>query len=144
MDVAAIQVGDLNGDGLRDLAAADLMSDTISTYENLGAGEFGTRGTIDVVSNPYYMRLGDFAGNGLSDDIAIPNSATNQVTVLISQAVAPCPADQSGDGNVDALDLAMLLGAWGPNPGHPADFNGDGVVNAMDLAQLLGTWGACS
>jgi hypothetical protein len=90
------------------------------------------------------MRLGDFAGNGLCDDIAIPNSESNQVTVLISQAVAACPADLSGDGAVDAADLAELLGAWGSNPGHPADFNGDGVVNAADLAQLLGAWGACS
>jgi hypothetical protein len=129
---------------MRDLAAADRMADTISTYENLGAGEFGTRGTIDVAPNPYYMRLGDFAGNGLGDDIAIPNSSTNQVTVLISLAVAACPADMSGDGTVDAADLAELLGAWGPNPGHPADFNGDGTVNAADLAQLLGAWGACS
>ncbi len=144
MDVAAIQVGDLNGDGLRDLAAADREVNTMSTYENLGAGEFGTRATIDVAPNPYYMRLGDFAGNGLSDDIAIPNSTTAQVTVLISQAVPACPADMSGDGIVNAADLAELLGAWGPNPGHPADFNGDGVVNAADLAQLLGAWGECS
>ena len=120
------------------------MSNTISTYENLGAGEFDTRGTIDVAPNPYYMQFGDFAGDGLPGDIAIPNSESNQVTVLISQAVAACPADLSGDGNVGALDLATLLGAWGPNPGHPADFNGDGIVNATDLAQLLAAWGACS
>ena len=44
---------------------------------------------------------------------------------------------------VNAADLAQLLGAWGPNPGHPADFNEDNVVNAADLAQLLGAWGAC-
>ncbi len=54
-----------------------------------------------------------------------------------------CPADLDGDGEVSAADLAQLLGAWGPNPGHPADFNGDDVVNAADLAQLLGAWGPC-
>ncbi|MCZ6651506.1 MAG: dockerin type I domain-containing protein [Planctomycetota bacterium] len=54
-----------------------------------------------------------------------------------------CPADLDGDHEVNAADLAQLLGAWGPNPGHPADFNGDDVVNAADLAQLLGTWGPC-
>lgn len=56
---------------------------------------------------------------------------------------APCPQDLNGSGAVDASDLALLLGAWGPNPDHPADFNGDGVVNASDLALLLGAWGPC-
>jgi choice-of-anchor B domain-containing protein len=54
-----------------------------------------------------------------------------------------CSSDLDGDGDVGAADLAMLLGAWGPNPGHPADFDGDGFVNAADLAQLLGNWGPC-
>ena len=54
-----------------------------------------------------------------------------------------CSADLDGDGTVGASDLAMLLGAWGPNPGHPADFDVDGFVNAADLAQLLGNWGPC-
>jgi choice-of-anchor B domain-containing protein len=63
-----------------------------------------------------------------------------------SEAVAgggKCATDLDGDGDVDATDLAQLLGAWGPNPGHPADFNGDGLVSASDLAELLGAWGPC-
>ena len=47
------------------------------------------------------------------------------------------------DGTVGAFDLSIVLGAWGPNPGHPADFNGDGVVNPTDLALVLGVWGPC-
>jgi len=54
-----------------------------------------------------------------------------------------CSADLNGDGDVGAPDLAILLGNWGPNPGHPADFDGDGFVSAPDLAWLLGSWGAC-
>jgi hypothetical protein len=72
---------------------------------------------------------------------------------------APCPGDfvsnvnfqPPGDGNVDAADLAFLLGEWGPNPGSPADIVSnvtfqpppDGNVDAADLAFLLGEWGAC-
>ena len=52
-------------------------------------------------------------------------------------------ADLNGDGNVNAADLAMLLGSWGPCAGCPADFNGDDQVDAFDLAQLLGNWGPC-
>ena len=56
---------------------------------------------------------------------------------------APCPADLDDDGEVGAEDLAILLGAWGPNPGNPADLNNDGTVGAEDLAILLGAWGPC-
>lgn len=55
----------------------------------------------------------------------------------------PCPADLSGDGVVNAADLARLLGAWGPCPGCPPDLTGDGAVNAADLAIVLGAWGPC-
>ena len=51
------------------------------------------------------------------------------------------PGDLNGDGVVNAADLAILLGAWGPAvPGEPADLNSDGEVNAADLAILLGAW----
>ena len=48
--------------------------------------------------------------------------------------------DLNGDGNVNAADLAILLGAWGPCAGCPEDLNGDGFVDAADLAALLGAW----
>lgn len=59
-----------------------------------------------------------------------------------------CPADLNGDGEVEAADLAILLGSWG-DPGCggelpcPADLNCDGAVEAADLAILLGSWGPC-
>lgn len=59
------------------------------------------------------------------------------------QGQAPCPPDLNGDDIINAADLALLLGAWGPNPDHPADLNGDDIVNASDLAVLLGSWGPC-
>ena len=57
---------------------------------------------------------------------------------------ADCPADLNDDGEVGVVDLLVLLGAWGPNPGHPADLNGDGEVGVVDLLELLANWGACS
>ncbi len=54
------------------------------------------------------------------------------------------PADFDGDGDVDAADLAMLLGSWGPCADCkdcPADLDGDCTVGAADLAILLGSWG---
>ena len=60
----------------------------------------------------------------------------------------PCPWDISGDGVINATDLAGLLGRWGTVDGVPpddaaADFDGSGAVNASDLASLLGHWGTC-
>ncbi|MBL9120278.1 MAG: dockerin type I repeat-containing protein [Phycisphaerae bacterium] len=52
----------------------------------------------------------------------------------------PCPAaDLTGDCQVNAADVAILLGAWGGT--GAADLNGDGSVNAADLSILLGAWG---
>ena len=53
-------------------------------------------------------------------------------------------SDLDGDGQVEAFDLAIVLGSWGPCEGCAADFNGDSVIDASDLAVLLGVWGACS
>jgi hypothetical protein len=41
------------------------------------------------------------------------------------------------------VDLADLLGNWGPCEGCSTDFNEAGLVNPVDLAQLLGAWGEC-
>ncbi len=54
-----------------------------------------------------------------------------------------CPEYLDGNGLVGPFDLAMLLFAWGPNPGDPADFDDDGIVGPLDLATLLFAWGSC-
>ena len=58
---------------------------------------------------------------------------------------APCLADVSGSGSVDAVDLAALLTAWGTNGQgeFDCDINNDGTVNGTDLAIVLGGWGLC-
>lgn len=53
------------------------------------------------------------------------------------------PGDLNGDGAVDAADLLLLLGSWGPcaEPGNcPADLNDDEEVNVLDLLVLFGSW----
>ena len=58
----------------------------------------------------------------------------------------PCDADINGDGEVDAADLGLLIGAWNTDgsitPG--TDLNGDGNVDAADLGLLIGAWGSCA
>ncbi len=65
--------------------------------------------------------------------------------VEISGKAGPTPGDIDGDGDVDAFDLALLLGSWGPYEPCPpfilADIDQDCDVDAFDLAVLLGNWG---
>jgi hypothetical protein len=54
------------------------------------------------------------------------------------------PADLNGDGVVNGLDLALLLGQWGRCPKGRAciaDLNRNGIVNGLDLAIVLAAWG---
>ena len=56
-----------------------------------------------------------------------------------------CDADVTGNGSVDAIDLAALISSWGGNGSgeFDADVTNDGVVNGLDLAVILDGWGAC-
>ena len=51
--------------------------------------------------------------------------------------------DLNGDGIVNTIDLAKLLGAFGTSvtPFTSGDVNGDGLVNTIDLALLLSSFG---
>jgi hypothetical protein len=56
-----------------------------------------------------------------------------------------CLADINETGNVNGIDLAIVLGVWGTTGSkYPtADINHDGVVNAEDLGIVLAGWGPC-
>jgi hypothetical protein len=50
------------------------------------------------------------------------------------------PFDLTGDGQVDAADLAVLLSTWGDCSDCPADFDDNDAVDSEDLAELLANW----
>jgi hypothetical protein len=66
-----------------------------------------------------------------------PGADVNAIVVLTP--INANPADFTGDGVVDAADLAALIAAWGSS--GPADLDADGVVDAADLAALIAAWG---
>ncbi len=53
-----------------------------------------------------------------------------------------CIGDFDGNHQVDAVDLATLLGEWGGDL-KLFDLNGDHVVSGPDVGILLGQWGPC-
>lgn len=79
-----------------------------------------------------------------------PGIANYDVSSFVANTSGLCftNSDLNNDGQVNAFDLATLLGGWGPCPDPddcPADIQGtgEGIVGAGDLAVLLGNWGLC-
>ena len=82
--------------------------------------------TLNTNGCPVYYET--LTNNGSVDD---PNNLIR---------IAGCPADFTGDGQVNGADLGLLLGSWGT---AQADLTGDGNVDGADLGLLLGAWGPC-
>lgn len=119
--------------------------ETIETLDPEAGGDWIYK-EFPLASVPGLELNNQFRVRFTASDTGIPNiieAGVDGVELYGFSCSEGCPGDLSGDGTVGAADLAMLLGAWGPNPGHPADFDEDGVVGASDLAFLLGSWGVC-
>ena len=82
----------------------------------------------------------DRGGLGTEEALQVTTSA-GSYTIQVTTQECAATADLNDDCNVGVVDLLVLLGAWGPNPGHPADFDEDGSVGVKDLLTLLGAWG---
>ncbi len=140
--------GDLDGDGCDDCAVGtDDFGPLPDTDPANDGPDIDGDGICDGGDNcPVDFNPGqaDCDNDGIGDLCAIGSGMSPDCQPDgIPDVCDTCPADLTGDGMVNAADLALLLGAWGPNPGHCADFNNDGAVNAADLALLLGSWGPC-
>ena len=129
---------------------------TIATHTTDGGLEWRhheiTQVELEAVTELTAMMKIRFTAND-ADPQSIVEAGVDGLRVTSLQCGGSCPADLSGDGVVEAFDLALLLGDWGPcdDPcakGDPADtcasdLNGDCDVEAFDLAILLGAWGLC-
>jgi len=76
----------------------------------------------------------------------LDDANANNIPDCCEQGVACFCPDIDGNGVVDAIDLAIVIGYWGTNGGkeYPqADIDRSGDIDAADLAALLGAWGPC-
>ena len=118
----------------------DSVSGELSGYawgENIGWINFGT--TPFVGAEGAYFDFSTFRLHGYAwgENVGWINLDDTNFYVGFT-----CTGDLNGDGQVDGVDLGLLLGAWGTaNPA--ADLNGSGNVDGVDLGLLLGSWGAC-
>jgi uncharacterized protein (TIGR03437 family) len=118
----SVAVGDVNGDGIPDLVAANSNDtpggDSVSVFIGRGDGTFKPAVNYPAGSLPQGLILADFNGDG-NLDIAVGNDLAGTITVLLnlghgtfgSPITSPC------------TPLPWYLAAW--------DFDGDGK---LDLA----------
>lgn len=136
------RIADISGDGINDVAVGTLFSSNFVYYLDgadgtiLDSFNYGT--PVDSIA-----AIPDVVGD---DSWEVAVGGRNGLLTVYSggTGVDHALADLNGDGQVNAVDLALLLGAWGPCSDEcdcPADLDGNGTVGAFDLAILLGAWG---
>ena len=147
MDIAGtgqLALGDVNGDGITDIAVTTMNGQGISVFLGNGDGTF--QKVIDSVSsvlNPNYIALADVNGDGKADAIVSTNNGDyggDTIDVLISNgngtfeptvqyAVPPGPGrvrvgDFNNDGHPDWVTLVpgSILVSVGLNTGTGGEF----------------------
>ncbi len=144
-------MGDFTGDGIPDLAVANLSSNTVSVLLGRGDGSFQAARNLAIATGyPTRIVAGDFTGDGIQD-LAVAGGnflAPGTVSVLLSNGdgtfqpeqdfaaeVDPrslTAADVDGDGRLDLVEgnpagIKVLLG------------NGDGTFQTTPVSYQIGT-----
>src|SRR5215471_11419023 len=120
---ASVAVGDFNGDGLWDLAVANvspslLIPGPVSILLENGDGTFGPADNVPAGVSPQSVVVADFNGDGFSD-LAVGNRRSHNFSVLLGRGDGTFRAAQHfGPGN-DPIPLAV------------GDFNGDGLADLV-------------
>lgn len=112
----AIALGDFNGDGFEDIAAADFGGAQITILLGDGKGGFQPAPAVATSAQPITLIAADFNGDGFTD--LVEGNSGNTVEVYLGNGLGgfrQSGAFQSGG----AYDMAA------------ADFNGDGIVDLV-------------
>ncbi len=130
---ASIAVGDFNGDGRPDLAAANQFSLDVTILLGDGAGNFAPAATSPEAAGlrPTAVVIGDFNGD-LKPDLAVSNSNSNDVTILLGV----------GNGDFSAAASSPETAVLDPASIAVADFDGNGkqdlaVANKTNSVAIL-------
>ncbi len=122
----SVAVGDLNGDGMPDLAVTNFFSNSVSVLLNTTAAgastlSFSAKQDFTTGLYPDSVAMGDFNGDGVLD-MVIANSSSNSVSLL---------QNTTGPGAVNPSFAAKQDFATGTEPVSVAlaDYNGDGMID---------------
>ena len=168
--VSVASLGDLDGDGVGDLAVGANGDDidrgavwilflntdgTVKSHQKISGTEGGFNGTLDDGDRfgTSVASLGDLGGDGVGD-LAVgayrdDDGGTDRGAVWVLFLGLQCEGDANGDGAVDPLDSGFVLARFGcpVGTGDPscdaADQNGDGAVDPLDSGFVLARFGPC-
>ena len=136
---AASQINDINGDGVNDIVVGTLYGDNYTYFlsgvdgEILQSANFGT--PVDAIT-----AIPDVVGDGSWELVAGGRDGTISCISGGLDGIEFNPADINEDGEVDVIDLLIIIDQWGQK-NSSADINGDGIVNVTDLLLVVDNWG---
>jgi hypothetical protein len=146
-DPTSVVVGDFNGDGHLDVAAADKVTNTLSILPGNGDGTLQAATTIGVAGSPISIFASDLNADGKSDLVLVLQTGLTYLDAILlsngdgsfSQSTFAGPpgvvvADFNGDGKPDLCVYGLGVG-----PDAAIKFgNGDGTFNDSPVPFTLG------
>ena len=143
-----VAVGDLNGDGAPDIAAAT-GPDTQALWllYNDGAGNFTTSATIGVAASQHAVAIADFTGDGWND-VAIAENVNRRVRIYRNNGDGTFTQVYTFTTTADPVSLAavkmdtdqdidLLVGHWGASLSVVKN-NGNGTFAAPTYYSITG------
>jgi len=143
----SVAIGDLNGDGLPDIAACTLPAsgngaDSLDIYLNQGSGKFALANTVATPLGCQTLAIGDANKDGKPDialgtvDSGEKNEDSNNVTTYFGDGTGNFPTSVVQAFNLDGSRPNELCGLFEE---AGADFNGDGILDLVVVVdcQLL-------
>src|SRR5439155_1730131 len=112
----SVAIGDVNGDGKPDLAAANYDANTVSVLLGNGAGGFGAKTDFATGTGPCSVAIGDLNGDG-KPDLALVNSSVNTASVLLALETTRCSLTSSPNPCVLGSPLTLTATVSVPAPG---------------------------
>jgi uncharacterized protein (TIGR03437 family) len=138
---AAVAVADFNGDGFPDIAIADSTTNTVTILLGNGTGGFTADAspanptvplTFPVGTTPVAIVAADF-NNDSKIDLAVANSGSNNVTVLLGDGTGNFSASQTNSYPAGTNPVAIAV--IGPNTTHPGLAVANAVSNNVTVLQ---------